>query len=123
MAASGLEWMNGYTLQAYLYEHYLLLGLPQALWLAENYWLCVALSVAIIFFEFTFIVGVFVPSVSLIFVLGGLGLHAGILYFMDINFFSYHALAFLVFLRWDYVGAFSARVFRRSSSPVRNETL
>lgn len=95
-------WVDGYTLQAYLLDKYLLLDIPWAYWLAQQYWLCVALSLFTVFLELTFFLVVFFPRLTRIYVLAGLGFHFGTLFVMGVNFIKVFLLSYLVFVEWPF---------------------
>lgn len=92
------QWLDGYTLQAYLLERYLLNGDHLALVLARNIPLCIAMSWFIVLFELFFFVTVFVPRTALLFVPAGIAAHLGIWLAMDINFFPFFVTAYLSFV-------------------------
>ncbi len=95
---AGFEWMDGNSLRSILYFHGYLIEKPASLWLANQAWLCVLLSVAIVVFEATFVVFVLHPLVSLLYAVAGIAFHLGIYYFLNINFLEYHLFAYLVFV-------------------------
>jgi hypothetical protein len=119
LVSHGLSWMDGHTLQAYILEHYILLDFQQSLILSSNYWLCLALSILMMFFEISFVFLVFFKRTRMLYIISGLIFHLAILYFMNINFFKYHCLAFLVFLDWDWI----RDCFRRFSHYSKTDEL
>jgi hypothetical protein len=74
----GLQWMNGYTLQAYVLGDAVPRGFPFGIWLAQQHTLCIALSVFTILFETFFFISLFVPWTAPLFFLTGIGFHAGL---------------------------------------------
>ena len=61
MLHSGLEWMNGYTLQGHTLADALSRGHPVGVWLAQQHTLAVLLSVFTIIFELFFWVSLVLP--------------------------------------------------------------
>lgn len=96
--SAGFSWADGHTLQAYLYEQYILMDLPQSLWLADRFQVAKLASIFALILELSFPLALCGRRVGLLYALGGLSLHIGILYFMDINFLRYHALAYVIFI-------------------------
>lgn len=111
----GLLWLNGFTLQKYLLEHYLLLDISQALWLAQRYSLCLALSLALTFFETTFIFAIFNKKLRIPYALAGIVFHLCVYYFMHINFFKYHLLSYLIFIEWHWVEKLLRKFHRKTA--------
>ena len=115
----GLAWMNGATLQQMVLTDYVRHGMPAGLWLAQNFWLCVAGSVMAIAVEVFFFVAVFVTGARKYLLPAGAALHAGIYLTMAAPFFTWVAL-YAVFLdiegfRRRFVG--SARVPANPGEP------
>lgn len=98
LKTNGLGWLDGYTLQAYLYERSLLLDIPIAHYLAQKHEVCIALSILLNIFELTF----FITCInSFLFVVGSIvaiSLHFLIYYIMGINFLNWHLLNYSVML-------------------------
>jgi hypothetical protein len=94
---AGLRWASGQTLQAYLLEHYLYTDRAPALWLAERPRLCRLLSTAVLGWELSFWLILFLPSLTWLYVPIGLGFHAGTSIGMRIHYWVYFCPAYLVF--------------------------
>ncbi len=98
LQTNGLGWLDGYTLQAYLYERALLIDLPIAFFLAQKHEICILLSILLNVFELTF----FITCInSYLFVFGSavaISLHFLIYYIMGINFLNWHLLNYSVLL-------------------------
>jgi hypothetical protein len=97
LRAAGLRWADGLSMQAYLLEHYLYSGRPQALWLAERPRLCRWLSTAVLSWELSFWLILFFPALAWVYVPMGLGFHAGTSIGMRIHYWVYFCPAYLVF--------------------------
>lgn len=95
---NGFNWLDGYTLQGYLYDRYYLVDIQSALLLAKNHDLSQRVSVAFNFFELLFPLTclnryLFLPAALL-----AMTSHFLILYFMGINFLNWHLMNFSVIL-------------------------
>ncbi len=88
----GLAWMNGATLQQMVLTDYVRHGMPAGLWLAQNFWLCVAASVVTVAVEVFFFVAVFVRGARKYLLAAGAALHLGIYLTMAAPFFTWVAL-------------------------------
>ena len=71
LLSGGFRWMNGYTLQNYVLSDAIDRHIPLGLWVAQHYWLCVALSVGTIVFELFYFVSLLLPRVAPLFFFGG----------------------------------------------------
>ena len=85
---SGLEWMNGYTLQQSMLYSSLQWGRPLGYQLAQHHDLCVALSVATVAFELLFPLALFVPRSRPALLLAGAVFHLVLYFTMNIGFFQ-----------------------------------
>ncbi|MFB9840821.1 hypothetical protein [Mucilaginibacter ginsenosidivorans] len=97
LTRSGLRWVNGKSLQAYLMENYLWSDKKSALVLAGRPAACMALSFLTLVFELTFWLVVFFPSVAFFYVAFAILFHTGTLITMRINYLKYMGPAYLVF--------------------------
>jgi uncharacterized membrane protein YphA (DoxX/SURF4 family) len=102
MHSAGLDWVNGYTLQYYLFvdavdptTHAHAIGL----WLATQHWMVVALSWVSFLWELTFPVILVLPQASWLYAPLGFLLHAGMCAAGVACFFQYMAL-YVVFVNW-----------------------
>ncbi|HEY9000078.1 MAG TPA: hypothetical protein VIM89_01905 [Mucilaginibacter sp.] len=94
---SGLGWLNGKYLQAYLLENYLWTDRNTAVLVASNRVLCAILSVLVLTFELTFGIVLFLPQLTFIYVGFALLFHMGTLITMRINYLKYMGPIYLVF--------------------------
>jgi len=94
---SGLDWLDGKYLQAYLLENYLWTDRNTALRLASNKMLCAALSLLVLIFELTFGIVLFLPQLTFVYVGFALVFHLGTLITMRINYLKYLGPVYLVF--------------------------
>ena len=99
---SGLDWMNGYTLQYYLFRDGAARGSEIAAWLGQHHILAVLLSWLTMIFEGAFPLVLFVPSLVWVFLPLGLILHLGMASTNLAFFYQYLAL-YTVFVPWDRV--------------------
>ena len=67
LLSGGLEWMNGYTLQSYLFQDAIPRDMPLGIWLAQHHDLVVVLSVFTILFEVFFFVSLVLPRTAPLF--------------------------------------------------------
>jgi hypothetical protein len=93
--------MNGYTLQNYLLSDALEGGIPLGLWVAQHYWLCVALSVGTVIFEVGYFLSLVVPRIAPLWFLGGVFFHIGLYYVAGHPFYQFILLNLLLFLFLD----------------------
>ena len=94
---SGLGWLNGKYLQAYLLENYLWTDRSAALRLASNAILCASLSTLVLIFELTFGIVLFLPQLTFVYVAFALLFHLATLITMRINYLKYLGPVYLVF--------------------------
>jgi hypothetical protein len=95
---SGFTWLSGKSLQAYLLENYLWSDQKAALQLALRPRLCLFTSVLVLLFELSFWIIIPIPSLTLIYVAGGLLFHIGTLVTMRINYLKYLLPVYMIFL-------------------------
>ena len=101
--------MNGATLQQMVLTDYVRHGMPGGLWLAQNFWLCVAGSVVTIAVEVFFFVAVFVAGARKYLLPAGAALHVGIYLTMAAPFFTWIAL----YLTFVDIESLRRRILRR----------
>ncbi|HTI60173.1 hypothetical protein [Mucilaginibacter sp.] len=94
---SGLRWVNGKNLQAYLMENYLWSDKKSALVIASRPMLCMILSTLTLFFELTFWLVIFFPSFTFFYVAFAILFHTSTLITMRINYLKYMGPVYLVF--------------------------
>ena len=105
MLHSGLEWMNGYTLQGHTLADALSRGHPVGVWLAQQHTLAVLLSVFTIIFELFFWVSLILPRRwTPVFLFGALMFQVGLYVSGGYDFFQHMVLLalLLVFLVPDW---------------------
>jgi uncharacterized membrane protein YphA (DoxX/SURF4 family) len=78
LISGGLSWMNGYTLQNYIFSDAVSGDIPLGIWLAQQHTLCVMLGVLTILFEVFYFVSLFLPRVAPLFFIGGIFFHIGL---------------------------------------------
>ncbi len=99
MYTSGLEWMNGTTLQYYLVQDGLRNAMPLGLWLSEHHTLVKMLQWMLVSFQLTFVLAVIFPMLRWIYVPMGLSMHFGILFTLNAPFIQWIVL-YVVFIPW-----------------------
>jgi len=102
LAAGGLDWANGYTLQYYLSEKGLLWDAPVGLWVGRHHTLVQAMSWLTLWFEATFALALIVPRLTWWYLACGALFHLGIFVTMELDFSQYLAL-YAVFIPWGDV--------------------
>ena len=107
----GPAWVNGYTLQSYVFVDAINRGLPVGLWLAQQHTLSIALSVFTILFECLFFISLLVPWTAPAFFLGGILFHIGLYLSGGHNFFQHMVMLalLLVFVTPDWLRAWGTR--------------
>lgn len=93
-----ISWLEGHTLQASLWKKYLLFDNELAYFLLHDFLLCQIFSYFTVFFELTFIIGIFIKRVRWFYVILGILFHLNIYLTMNINFGFYFYGLYLVFL-------------------------
>jgi hypothetical protein len=102
LGKSGLDWMNGYTLQWYLLRDGMRWGSDVGLWLGQQHTVVVIMSWMAILFEATFFLVLLFPALAWVFIPAGIGLHTGIWLTMRAPFFQFIVL-YAVFVPWGTV--------------------
>lgn len=100
MLGSGIEWLNGTTLQRYLMVNALYWDQPLGVWVAEQFAMVKALGWFTIAFEATFFVVLLRPRLGPVYALLGTGLHVGIWLTMKAPFIAYLP-CYAVFVPWS----------------------
>ena len=122
LKTSGILWADGYTLQAYFLMKHLEEEAWAGYWIAQYYWVCVALSACTLILELTFIVVPFLSNrhpLMWFYVAAGLGLHIAIAVTMKIiHFLPFMGLTYLIFLDWPIFARLIGLVYPR---PVREQ--
>ncbi|MGL5083047.1 MAG: DCC1-like thiol-disulfide oxidoreductase family protein [Microcoleaceae cyanobacterium] len=112
IAAGGLDWMNGYTLQFYLLADGFLWDRPLGIFLSQNHFLCVIFSWMAIIFEGTFFLVLIFPRLVWLYIPAGTSFHIGIYLAQWAPFFQFVTL-YCVFLPWAaLVKILSRRLWR-----------
>jgi hypothetical protein len=93
----GFRWMNGYTLQSYTFQDAIRREIPLGIVVAQQYTLCVFLSIFTILFELFFCVSLFAPRTALYFLIAGVLFQIG-LYTMAGHDFFQHIILLLLLL-------------------------
>jgi uncharacterized membrane protein YphA (DoxX/SURF4 family) len=96
----GLAWMNGYTLGHHLFADAVLHDLPVGIWLARFHGLCVVMSVGTIVLEVFFFVGLLLPRMLPVILLGCAGMHIGIYLTQNAPFFQFLVL-YVIFIDFE----------------------
>lgn len=110
LVESGLDWLNGYTLQYYLAQDGMRWGSDLGVWMSRHHVLSIVSSVGTFLFELSFVMVILFPRLALIYLPVGLALHAGIYFTMKAPFFTYMVL-YAVFVPWSIV--FRHRIWNR----------
>jgi uncharacterized membrane protein YphA (DoxX/SURF4 family) len=94
----GPAWVNGYTLQSYLFADGIRRGLPLGLWMAQHHTLCVLLSVFTVLFELFFFVSLVLPRTAPFFFVNGILFQIGLFLAAGHPFFQHIVLLTLLLL-------------------------
>lgn len=110
LAVSGLDWMNGYTLQYYLFLDGTRYGSDLGIWLSRHHMLAWLLSWLAILFEGTFFLVPLFPRLAWLYLPLGAAIHTGIYMTMRAPFFQFIAI-YAVFVPWsDLIKGLSRRL-------------
>ncbi len=101
LISGGLTWMNGYTLQNYVFSDAVSRDIPLGIWLAQHYWLCVILGIGTILFEVFYFVSLFMPRMAPLFFIGGIFFHIGLWATSGHPFFPHITMNFILLLCLD----------------------
>ena len=105
LSAGGADWVNGYTLQFYLYSDAARRGSAFGLWLAQQHTIARALSWVTILWEGTFFLVLIFPRLAWLYLSVGIALHAGMSLAGVASFTQFMALyAAFIPLLWTYGG-------------------
>jgi hypothetical protein len=108
--AGGVDWVNGYTLQYYIYNDASRRGSTFGLWLAQQHAAACVLSWITILWEGTFFLVVIFPRLVWLYLPLGIALHAGMALAGVASFPQFMALyAAFIPLLWNYGGRSLAR--------------
>lgn len=107
------RWLDGTTLQGYLFERAIRHDVPIAFEVAQSYPACLAFGIATSLFEATFFLIMFFPRLGWIYAVGGLALHTSIRELMAIDFFEFFILNYLAMIEWEPL---SRRILRLGPS-------
>lgn len=99
LADAGLDWLNGFTLQYWLFHDAVRFGSDVGFWLAEQHTLTKLLSWLTVLFEGSFFLVMFFPALAILYVPAGLAFHTGIFLAMKAPFFGVMAL-YCVLVPW-----------------------
>jgi uncharacterized membrane protein YphA (DoxX/SURF4 family) len=94
----GPRWLNGYTLQMYIFGDAVPRGFTFGIWLAQQHTLCVVLSVFTIFFEVFFFLSLVFPWTAPFWFLGGVFFHIGLYAAAGHDFFQHIVLLTALFV-------------------------
>jgi hypothetical protein len=98
MIAGGFRWMNGYTLQDYVFADAMQRGFPFGVWLGQHHTLAVFFSVFTVLFELTFFLSLVLPRTAPFYFLNGLLFQIGLYAAAGHDFFPHMVLLFLLLL-------------------------
>jgi uncharacterized membrane protein YphA (DoxX/SURF4 family) len=97
----GLEWMNVYTMQAYIFQDAIRRDIPLGIWMAQQYIPCLFLSVFTILFELFFFVALIIPRTGPYFLISGVLFQMGLFLVAGHDFFQHIVLLMLLLVFTD----------------------
>jgi hypothetical protein len=103
LVASGVDWINGYTLQYYLLDDGLRNGMELGVRLGAYHLPVVVLSWVSMLFEGTFFLVLVAPRLAWVYLPVGIALHLGIYWTMKAPFFQFSVL-YAAFVPWTRFG-------------------
>jgi len=101
LLSGGLAWMNGYTLQNFIFNSAVNRNIPLGIWLAHQHTLCILLSIGTILFETFFFVSLLVPRAAPLFFVGGVLFHVGLYVIAGHPFFEHMVMNAMLLLFLD----------------------
>lgn len=119
---SGLDWMNGYTLQYFLVRDGLRWDSSLGIWLGQHHFLVLVLSIFTIVWEAIFFLVLIIPSLAYVFVPLGIAFHTGIYLTMRAPFFQWYSV-YTVFFPWDRMVRSLSRRIGWLRTPEKTEVL
>jgi predicted DCC family thiol-disulfide oxidoreductase YuxK/uncharacterized membrane protein YphA (DoxX/SURF4 family) len=99
LGTSGIDWMNGYTLQYYLFRDGIGRDKPLGVWLAQYHILVMTLQWISIIFQSTFALVMIFPRLVWVYIPIGLGFHTVIYLAIGAPFFQW-IFIYVVFISW-----------------------
>ena len=118
----GVNWMNGYTLQYYLWQDGLKWERPFGIWFAQQHALAVLSSWVAILFEVTFPIVLIFPKLVWLYIPLGASFHGGIYLAQKAPFLKYIP-SYSVFIPWSAIAKNLSIPKRLSPSPKQVEVL
>jgi hypothetical protein len=97
----GLTWMNGYTLQGYIFQDAVRREIPLGIWLGQQYTLSLLMSFYTIFIELFFFVSIILPRTAPYFFIGALLFQLGLYLAAGHEFFQHMTLLTLLLVFID----------------------
>jgi len=119
---SGLDWMNGYTLQYFIVRDGLRWDSALGVWLGRHHLLMQLLSIFTIVWEGVFFLVLIFPPIAYVFVPLGVVFHTGIYLTMRAPFFSWISI-YTVFFPWDRITRALSRWVGWLRTPEKTEVL
>lgn len=118
LQAAGLDWVNGSTLQYYLFDTGLHKGRAIGVWLSQQHTTTVVLSWLTLLFEGTFFLVVMFPRLARVYLPLGTLFHLGTSLAMGVDFYQFIVL-YAVFIPWRTVLKALARYLESVLAKVR----
>ena len=114
--SGGMAWVNGYTLQQYIFSDATTSKLPLGIWLSQNYTLCVLLAVATILFEVGYPVSLYFRRTAPLWFISAIGFHIGLYVTSGHPFFEHMMMnaLLLFFLDRDWLPS----LLHRTDAPL-----
>ncbi len=116
---SGLDWMNGYTLQYYLWQDGLIWDRSFGIWFAKQHTLAILSSWAAILFEITFFLVLIFPKLVWLYIPMGISFHTGIYIAQKAPFLKYFP-SYSVFIPW---AAIAKSISSRKNAAISKKTI
>jgi len=113
LGKGGLDWMNGYTLQYFMFQDALRWGSDLGLLIASSFVLSLVLSWFAILFESTFFLVLPLPKLALVYIPMGIAMHTAI-YLTQRAPFPQFIVLYSVFVPWTWVFKTLRSRFNRS---------
>jgi vitamin K-dependent gamma-carboxylase-like protein len=118
--SGGLRWMNGYTLQKYIFITAINRDLPLGLWLSHQHTLCMLLGAATLAFELFYFLSLPFPRLAPMFFVGGIVFHVSLYLTAGHPFFEHILLNAILLLFLDR-NWFPAQIRRLRASLTRRD--
>lgn len=101
LANGGIDWLNGYTMQRFIFQDAVRYDLPWGLWVSHQWWLCFLMGIGAVVFEVGFPAVLWKRWLAFIILPMGVTMHTLILYLQAAPFYHFMVL-YVLFINFEY---------------------